>query len=216
MSDQSQPDRTELHTAARTAGSEEVVREMLMNRADVNVTDKRRMVPLHLAALGGLAPTVAVLLKSKANVHSSDMAGRTPLHLATRGEYMEVVRLLLDAKSDVDAQDKGGNSALFWAPNEPKYSQLRSMLEVHASASTLQATRYGEDTRKRPRAAGDGTASNTVVDAGIDVANASGAADGSRMALITIRPRSSGSKRWKAIKRKFAKDRAGFCDYGCC
>ena len=47
------------------------------------------------------------------------------------------------------------------------------------------------------QASGDGTASNTVVDAGIDVVNASGAADGSRMALITIRPRSSGSKRWK-------------------
>ncbi|XP_075927864.1 CARD- and ANK-domain containing inflammasome adapter protein-like [Petromyzon marinus] len=68
---------------------------------NLNVVNRNREGPLHLAAAQGHAKVVAALLKAGVNVNARDASGKAPIHAATRNGHGDVVKLLLDAGADV-------------------------------------------------------------------------------------------------------------------
>ena len=94
---------TPLEWAARK-GHAEVVKVLLDNRADANVSRHvDGVTPLYIAAQNGHTEVVKLLLNNKADVNASKHNGVTPLYLAAQNGHTQVVKLLLDNKADVNA-----------------------------------------------------------------------------------------------------------------
>ena len=94
---------TALEWAARK-GHKEVVKALLDNKADVNVSRLTDGVtPLYIAAQEGHPEVVKLLLDHKADVNASRHTGSTPLYVAAQKGHTEVVKLLLHHKADVNA-----------------------------------------------------------------------------------------------------------------
>uniref|UniRef100_A0A8C6SBB2 Cyclin-dependent kinase inhibitor 2C (p18, inhibits CDK4) n=1 Tax=Neogobius melanostomus TaxID=47308 RepID=A0A8C6SBB2_9GOBI len=72
---------TIIHDAARE-GYEESVRVLLAHGVDVNVTDDRGNLPLHLAAIKGHLSVVRLLMEKTALPQSANGMGHTALQLA--------------------------------------------------------------------------------------------------------------------------------------
>ena len=85
--------------------------EALLERgADVNLqSGKRRMAPLHVAALYGHETICAKLLEAGAVVTLKDRRGRTPIDWAKRNKHDEVTQLLLAALRNSTAHEASGN-----------------------------------------------------------------------------------------------------------
>lgn len=72
---------TVIHDAARE-GYEETVRVLLEHGVDVNVTDKKGNLPLHLAAMKGHLSVVKLLIERTALPQTANEDGHTALQLA--------------------------------------------------------------------------------------------------------------------------------------
>jgi len=96
--------------------------------ADVNVRDKNKRTPLHVAVGGNKVKMVELLLNKGANVHLADEVGCTPLHFAAmmkNNDRTEVVKLLLNKGASVDVKDSRGSSPLKYA-----YSNHPDLYEI--------------------------------------------------------------------------------------
>ncbi|MEZ5302507.1 MAG: ankyrin repeat domain-containing protein [Verrucomicrobiales bacterium] len=72
---------------------------------------RRRLLPLHWAAEGGLSDLVAALLRNGADPNARDRRGFTPLHKAVEGGFSEAAEFLLAKGADSNAQSDTG-----WTP----------------------------------------------------------------------------------------------------
>eukprot|EP00929_Paragymnodinium_shiwhaense_P053783 TRINITY_DN26954_c0_g1_i1.p1 TRINITY_DN26954_c0_g1~~TRINITY_DN26954_c0_g1_i1.p1 ORF type:complete len:464 (+),score=96.27 TRINITY_DN26954_c0_g1_i1:179-1570(+) len=104
-------DSTPLSTAV-VAGREDLVRLLLLARANVDGRDEKEVSALHLAAYDGNASMCRVLLAGRADVDASDRHGQTPLFFAPNRETCKV---LLDRRANVTALNHKGQSALHLA-----------------------------------------------------------------------------------------------------
>jgi len=84
----------------------------LENKADVNVVDKKRQTPLHLAAETDAPHVVALLLEKRPNANAKDDKCQTPLHRAIPLGNSVVVGLLLDGGANIHAKDKNNKTPL--------------------------------------------------------------------------------------------------------
>ena len=66
----------------------------------VNIGDKFRMAPLHIASEHGHVACVSVLLDHGAEIGVQAVGGASPLHQAAASGRVEVVRLLLRRGAD--------------------------------------------------------------------------------------------------------------------
>lgn len=100
-----------LHRAAQ--GSVNLVRLLLLYKADINIKTKNGYTPLQLALRRSKNKTIVeILLAHKADVNSKDVAGNTVLHeTASRGE-IDTAKLLLEHKADVNAENDEGQTPL--------------------------------------------------------------------------------------------------------
>jgi len=107
---------TPLQWAARI-GHTEIVKALLDNKADVNVSRTTDGVtPLYIAAHRGHTELVKMLLAKLVNVNASKHNGVTPLHVAADNGHTEVVKLLLDNEADVNVSThRDGVTPLFMA-----------------------------------------------------------------------------------------------------
>eukprot|EP01041_Mallomonas_annulata_P007654 gene7654-15664_t len=80
--------------------------------ADVNISTREGMTPLHFAADGGSCRMVEILLEHGAVMDVRDEEGQTPLMLAAICEHQDVVRVLLGAGADVSIANTEGVSLL--------------------------------------------------------------------------------------------------------
>jgi len=100
--------KTPLEWAARK-GHTEVIKVLLNNKADVNVSRPTDGVtPLYIAAQNGHTEVVKLLLANKVDVNASMNEGATPLYIAAQNGHTEVVKLLLANKADVNASRANG------------------------------------------------------------------------------------------------------------
>ncbi|XP_067015008.2 rabankyrin-5 [Anabrus simplex] len=101
-----------LHLAA-AAGSEMLVRSLLLAGARVDDRDAHRQTALHVAAAAGHAAVVSALLQNKANFDATDSDGDNALHVATREGHLPVARVLLTESSlDAEAMNLKGRNPL--------------------------------------------------------------------------------------------------------
>ena len=70
--------RTALHLAADN-GHLDVVRALLVNKAQINARDKSERTPLHYATISGFPRIVELLLANKADASPRDKFGLTPM-----------------------------------------------------------------------------------------------------------------------------------------
>ncbi|TSY98082.1 Rabankyrin-5 [Bagarius yarrelli] len=93
---------TPLHLAVQ-AGSEIIVRNLLLAGAKVNELTKHRQTALHLAAQQDLATICSVLLENGVDFPAVDENGNNALHLAVMQGRLNNVRVLL-TESNIDAE----------------------------------------------------------------------------------------------------------------
>ena len=106
---------TPLEWAARM-GHTEVVKALLENKADMNISRPTDSVtPLTIAAQNGHTEVVKLLLDNKADVNASTHTGATPLYVAAQKGHTEVMKLLLANKGDVNARKHNGVTPLYIA-----------------------------------------------------------------------------------------------------
>lgn len=93
---------TPLHLAVQ-AGSEIIVRNLLLAGARINELTKHRQTALHLAAQQDLATICSVLLENGVDFTAEDENGNNALHLAVMHGRLNNVRVLL-TESNIDAE----------------------------------------------------------------------------------------------------------------
>lgn len=133
---------TLLHFAARD-GLYDVCKLLLENGADVNVSNKKGMTPLHLAAWNGCPlEIIELLIAHNADVNAETDIGQTPLHwLAYRGN-VKVCRFLLEHKADVNAK------CPFFDKDKKEYSPLElAIKQKHTSTANLLIEHGTKDSR---------------------------------------------------------------------
>ena len=92
------------------------IKELVDQKADVNVRNAKGDTLLITAALAGDPEVAELLIKGGADVNlKSSKDGLTPLMIATYNGDMEIIDLLLNNKADVNAVNQEGQTALFLA-----------------------------------------------------------------------------------------------------
>ncbi|XP_054610200.1 rabankyrin-5 isoform X2 [Dunckerocampus dactyliophorus] len=103
---------TPLHLAVQ-AGSEIIVRNLLLAGALVNELTKHRQTALHLAAQQDLATICSVLLENGIDFAAEDENGNNALHLAVmQGRLNNVRSLLTESNIDAEAFNLRGQSPM--------------------------------------------------------------------------------------------------------
>jgi ankyrin repeat protein len=82
---------------------------------DLMVRNKRRMTPLHIAAMNGSGDAVRFLVRNGCGVNDRDANGLTPLHHAASRTDLGTVQALIECGADVTMRDNAGCLAYDWA-----------------------------------------------------------------------------------------------------
>jgi ankyrin repeat protein len=140
-----------LHLAIRL-GHEEIIKDLLDAKADVNVTGRHGEVknqsPLYAALLVPNEKLFKQLLELGADPNIADSEGAFPLSEACirRGADVETVRLLLAHKADPNKRESNGATSLIYAAQnsgidaETRKSILKLLLEKGADKSIKDNT----------------------------------------------------------------------------
>jgi ankyrin repeat protein len=89
-----------------------LVSDLIVLGADVNVQGDGGWTPLHLAVREGSVEIARMLIGAGADLNLQDTWGsKTPLHWAPLWGRVEIARMLIDAGANVNLQDTDG-----WAP----------------------------------------------------------------------------------------------------
>jgi ankyrin repeat protein len=85
--------------------------------ASVNMSDKQRNRPIHLASRYALPTTLRFLIKFQSDLNVTNCNGETALHLAARSCSLGCVQVLLKADAVVNVRDNNGQTPLFRTSN---------------------------------------------------------------------------------------------------
>ena len=118
---------TPLHLVSRGQydtheGGVDIVQLLLGRTANVDLQDKCRMTPLHLACYFGRLEIAQVLLNHGARVNTNNKLGQSPLHIVLEsnrsgGDGVGISRLLLGHGANVNSQDDYNETPLHLASN---------------------------------------------------------------------------------------------------
>ncbi|XP_078138986.1 ankyrin repeat domain-containing protein 27 isoform X2 [Centroberyx gerrardi] len=98
----------------------------------VNSSSVDGFTPLHVAALHGHAPLVALLTRHGANVNARNNQSATPLHLASQNSHVQVVRSLLEFNAKLNKKDHYGNTPLIHACLRGNLETATTLLQSNA------------------------------------------------------------------------------------
>ncbi len=90
----------------------EIVRLLLLNKADVNLVDGSNWTPIMYAAWNGKAEVILDLINAGAKMGKKDWRGRTELMIAAEAGMPDAVRVLIEKGSQLEERDNSGLTAL--------------------------------------------------------------------------------------------------------
>ncbi|XP_038123989.1 protein TANC1-like [Cyprinodon tularosa] len=128
-------------SAAAGRGRLEMCAFLLEHGAELEVPNRRGMVPLLSAAKHGHQQVAELLLKKGADLNISDKQGRTALMLAASEGHAATVELLLSKGASLSSTDQEGLTALSWACMKGQKAAVQLLVE--AGADLNQADRQG-------------------------------------------------------------------------
>ncbi|MDD9139524.1 MAG: ankyrin repeat domain-containing protein [Candidatus Cardinium sp.] len=125
--------------AAAQEGHKDCMRDLIINRANLNQLDNNGLTPLYLVAYHGHASCIQYLIENGANVNQKDKKRQTPLHLAVRQNNTSYITTLINGGADVNLQDHGGLTPLDLAIAR-KYSNCINLLQANGGNVGKQQT----------------------------------------------------------------------------
>lgn len=122
----------------------DVIKLLLNNGADANITDEEGNTPLSILVDEGLKikrlkerelflERIVFLMKYRIDLNAVDKDGRTVFHKAVIADDLEVVEKLLTKKSDLNIKDKQGRTALHHTQWKGNYRIARHLIAAGAN-----------------------------------------------------------------------------------
>ncbi|MED6276614.1 hypothetical protein CHARACLAT_004780, partial [Characodon lateralis] len=151
-------------SAAAGRGRLEICVFLLDHGAELEVPNRRGMVPLLSAAKHGHTQVAELLLKKGADINISDKQGRTALMLSASEGHSATVELLLSKGASLSSSDQEGLTALSWACMKGQKGVVQLLVE--AGADLNQADRQGRTPLDLAALNGDADTVHSLVEHG--------------------------------------------------
>ena len=135
---------------ASALGYTNIVRLLLENGADVNLSINNGFTSLHYAAGLGNLDTIKVLIKKGAILDKDNDFGDTPLLLAAQEQQMEAVKLLALKGANIEDRNKEGKSAWDYVIEEEGNKMLKAYARCYQIAKNISNGRLDFSTGKTP------------------------------------------------------------------
>ncbi|PJD98113.1 MAG: hypothetical protein CK425_00010 [Parachlamydia sp.] len=114
---------------AAIAGKANIVKYLLNNKADANIPNDKKMLPLHLAAQAGDLEMVKLLLpKTKDGINVKWDKNLTPLFCAAQAGKINVVKYLLENKADANISNNEKSLPLHFAAQAGDLEMFKLLL----------------------------------------------------------------------------------------
>ncbi|MHB1947780.1 MAG: ankyrin repeat domain-containing protein [Gammaproteobacteria bacterium] len=110
------------------ADSVEVVKILLNNKADINVTDGQGNTLLHKMIMRKKLDIAKTLIDASANIEIKNQFGFTPIFVAVSLGNIDSLKLLLAARADISAANNLGNTVLHFAVGIKHNSEILKLL----------------------------------------------------------------------------------------
>lgn len=136
----SHDENTALHFAIIN-NHEEMTKNLIIAKADVNLQNKKGITPLMLAVEKGQEVVFGWLLNAKAEVNTRNKSDEdTALHLASEAGHADMVKLLIEAKANVNMQNKEGITPLMFAAEKGHQAIFSLLLDGKAEVNIQNNT----------------------------------------------------------------------------
>jgi ankyrin repeat protein len=150
------------------SGNPEAVRNLLKNRALVNIPEPDGTTPLQWAVRADDLPMVESLLGAGANAKAPNRYGITPLELAATNGNPAMIAALLKAGADPTVVKPGGQTILMSAARTGNPDVVRILLE-HSPAVNAREDSYGETALMWAASENHAAAAKLLIEHGADV-----------------------------------------------
>uniref|UniRef100_A0A3Q1F5U5 Tetratricopeptide repeat, ankyrin repeat and coiled-coil containing 1a n=1 Tax=Acanthochromis polyacanthus TaxID=80966 RepID=A0A3Q1F5U5_9TELE len=151
-------------SAAAGRGRMEMCAFLLERGAELEIPNRRGMVPLLSTSKHGHTQVAELLLKHGADINVSDKQDRTALMLAASEGHMSTVELLLSKGASLSSADQEGLTALSWACMKGQKGAVQLLVE--AGADLNQPDRQGRTPLDIAALNGDAETVHCLVDHG--------------------------------------------------
>uniref|UniRef100_A0A3B5KX80 Tetratricopeptide repeat, ankyrin repeat and coiled-coil containing 1a n=1 Tax=Xiphophorus couchianus TaxID=32473 RepID=A0A3B5KX80_9TELE len=151
-------------SAAAGRGRLEMCVFLLEHGAELEVPNRRGMVPLLSAAKHGHTQVAELLLKKGSDINIGDKQGRTALILAASEGHAATVELLLAKGASMSSTDQEGLTALSWACMKGQKGVVQLLVE--AGAELNQPDRQGRTPLDLAALNGDADTVHSLVEHG--------------------------------------------------
>ena len=138
----------QLHLAAYR-GHPEIVKHLLLHKADPNIGNENNDLPTHLAALARQTACLKVLLDpginpAKVNIDAHDAQGYCALHYACGEGHLELARALLQTYgADVESRNNDGLTPIMCAVQQGHKPVAEMLISMHPTC--IEATNNSGD-----------------------------------------------------------------------
>lgn len=111
------------------ATSEDMIKELLKAKADINSTNEYGATVLHTAVLTNDHNLIKSLISNEADVNCKDGLNMSPLHLAVSKNQRDNVSTLLESEADPNSSGFVGNTPLYIASQKGDLEILKLLVE---------------------------------------------------------------------------------------
>ena len=144
-----------------------LVRELILDGADVNARQADGMTALHWAVYLDEPDTASLLVSSGAEVNAVNRYGVTPLSLAATNGNANLITLLLDAGANAQASLRGGETVLMTAARTGNLEAVEALLLKGADSNKRESN--NQTALMWAAAEGHLTVVDALIEAGADI-----------------------------------------------